>query len=94
MSAASLPLRGIRVVNFGSAEWRRGRLRSSLSSAPPWSRSRRRTNSSCTRSRPGAGSTTTYACLNANSRSVKLNLKDETDRTARVEAGRDRRRDD
>ena len=29
---------------------------------------------------PWRGSTTTYACLNANSRSVKLNLKDETDR--------------
>ena len=39
---------------WSSAVWRRSLRRSSRSSAPPWSRSRRRTNSSCTRSRPGA----------------------------------------
>ena len=80
MSAASLPLTGIRVVNFG------------LGGVAPWAASQlAQLGATVVKIEapnefimytlpPWRGSTTTYACLNANSRSVKLNLKDETDR--------------
>jgi crotonobetainyl-CoA:carnitine CoA-transferase CaiB-like acyl-CoA transferase len=80
MSAPSLPLRGIRVVNFG------------LGGVAPWAASQlAQLGATVVKIEapnefimytlpPWRGLTTTYACLNANSRSVKLNLKDETDR--------------
>jgi crotonobetainyl-CoA:carnitine CoA-transferase CaiB-like acyl-CoA transferase len=80
VSEASLPLRGIRVVNFG------------LGGVAPWAASLlAQLGGTVVKIEapnefimytlpPWRGLTTTYACLNANSRSVKLNLKDEADR--------------
>lgn len=80
MTARALPLRGIRVVNFG------------VGGVAPWAASQlAQLGATVVKIEapnefimytlpPWRGLTTTYAALNANSRSVKLNLKDEGDR--------------
>ncbi len=80
MKASALPLHGIRVVNFG------------VGGVAPWAASQlAQLGATVVKIEapnefimytlpPWRGLTTTYAALNANSRSVKLNLKDEGDR--------------
>jgi crotonobetainyl-CoA:carnitine CoA-transferase CaiB-like acyl-CoA transferase len=80
VTARALPLRGIRVVNFG------------VGGVAPWAASQlAQLGATVVKIEapnefimytlpPWRGLTTTYAALNANSRSVKLNLKDEGDR--------------
>jgi crotonobetainyl-CoA:carnitine CoA-transferase CaiB-like acyl-CoA transferase len=80
VKASALPLHGIRVVNFG------------VGGVAPWAASQlAQLGATVVKIEapnefimytlpPWRGLTTTYAALNANSRSVKLNLKDEGDR--------------